>query len=143
MPEVVFEINGRKYPLPASAYTSQVCVSGLGVGWVRGAPGSPGPSALLESRPSWWQAEGPDGECRTCGCCSLMLRETGQVGRTEAWVWGAGGVMAIDPPWEPLSTALAPQPRGPVCLGCSEVTWVLWGPRFLVIGFALTLSTPN
>lgn len=24
MPTVVFEINGRKYPLPASAYTSQV-----------------------------------------------------------------------------------------------------------------------
>lgn len=30
MPNVVFEINGKKYPLPASAYTSQVCVSGWG-----------------------------------------------------------------------------------------------------------------
>lgn len=28
MPTVVFEISGRTYPLPPSAYTSQVCVSG-------------------------------------------------------------------------------------------------------------------
>lgn len=28
MPEVVFEIHGRKYPLPASTYTNEVRPSG-------------------------------------------------------------------------------------------------------------------
>lgn len=41
MPDVVFEINGRKYPLPPSAYTSTVGALG------RGNLGSPSPT------PSW------------------------------------------------------------------------------------------
>lgn len=37
MPTVVFEINGRKYPLPPVAYTNQVRV------WGEGAPAHPAP----------------------------------------------------------------------------------------------------
>lgn len=100
MPNVVFQINGKKYPLPPSAYTSQVCVSGVGWGEPQ-APQAlrpPGKSAkLVMSGGTAWRMQsvcvdqpalrgalwslGP-----VCGCCSLVLGEMGEVGRTEAWV---------------------------------------------------------
>lgn len=139
MPNVVFQINGKKYPLPPSAYISQVCASG----WGGGAPGS---QAL---RPPGSQ-QGLWGECRACGrpagpaegalwspgrVCDCCTSSREKLGRTEAWVWGRG---EAGPLWGPLSTAQGPGLSG-VFLGCLG----LWRPRFPAIGFDLILSAPN
>lgn len=102
MPTVVFQINGRKYPLPPSAYTSQVGL--LGVRW--GEPQAhqalhpPGESAelVISGGTPWRSRQGvcsdrltplkgtPWSWAHVCGRCSLVLGGTGQVGRTEARV---------------------------------------------------------
>lgn len=62
MPTVVFEINGRKYPLPPSAYTSQVRVSSQGA-WLTQPPPSPS-----------WQVTEVDGPRQVeCGARTMYV----------------------------------------------------------------------
>lgn len=104
MPDVVFEIHGRKYPLPPSAYTSTVGVLGRGSLGSLARLLSPGKSTSCKvAGPRWRMREvhldelaflsgallssGP-----TCGRCSLIVGEMGQTESTEPSSLREGGV---------------------------------------------------
>lgn len=161
MPNVVFEINGKKYPLPASAYTSQVGVSGLGcrVG-LGGNPRltralrPPGGSAKLvvSGGPRWRMQDvcldqlallrGALWSWAACVAAAASSWEKwGRWGGQRPGFEGGGG-RATDPVGASVHCFSA-SAQGPRLSGMFLDRLGLWGPRFPVTGLDLILSTPT